>query len=222
MSLSINNIKKNYGKKQVLKSISVNVEKGKCVGILGLNGSGKSTFFNVLSGICKCDSGTFLFDGVDMFSDKKSRSKLLGYITQNPPLIDELSGLDNLKLWYNKKSLQAELENGVLKLLGFDEFLKVKVSKMSGGMKKRLAIGCAVAHRPSLLLLDEPSAALDLQCKERIAAYLTQFKANGGTILIATHDIQDLEFCDKIVIFKDGISQQYSYDGDASKLIAAL
>lgn len=222
MSLSINNIKKNYGKKQVLKSISVNVEKGKCVGILGLNGSGKSTFFNVLSGISKCDSGTFLFDGVDMFSDKKSRSKLLGYITQNPPLIDELSGLDNLKLWYNKKSLQAELENGVLKLLGVDEFLKVKVSKMSGGMKKRLAIGCAVAHRPSLLLLDEPSAALDLQCKERIAAYLTQFKANGGTILIATHDIQDLEFCDKIVIFKDGISQQYSYDGDASKLIAAL
>ncbi|MBE6681266.1 MAG: ABC transporter ATP-binding protein [Ruminococcaceae bacterium] len=222
MSLSINNIKKNYGKKQVLKSISVNVEKGKCVGILGLNGSGKSTFFNVLSGICKCDSGTFLFDGVDMFSDKKSRSKLLGYITQNPPLIDELSGLDNLKLWYNKKSLQAELENGVLKLLGVDEFLKVKVSKMSGGMKKRLAIGCAVAHRPSLLLLDEPSAALDLQCKERIAAYLTQFKANGGTVLIATHDIQDLEFCDKIVIFKDGISQQYSYDGDASKLIAAL
>lgn len=222
MSLSIENIKKNYGKKQVLRSISVSAENGECVGILGLNGSGKSTFFNVLSGICRSDAGSFRFGNVNMFSDKKSRSRLLGYITQNPPLIDELSALDNLKLWYDRKSLKKELENGVLKLLGVDEFLKVKVSKMSGGMKKRLAIGCAIAHKPSLLLLDEPSAALDLQCKEKIAAYLTDFKANGGTVLIATHDIQDLSFCDKTIIFKDGVSQQYSYDGDATKLIAAL
>lgn len=222
MSLIIESIKKSYGKKEVLKNITFSAEYGECIGLLGLNGSGKSTFFNVLSGICRCDGGSFRLDEIDLLSDKKSRSKLIGYITQTPPLIEELSAYDNLKLWYSRKKLKKELEDGVLRMLDINDFIKTRVSKMSGGMKKRLAIGCAVAHDPKILLLDEPSAALDLQCKEKIAAYLIDFKKNGGIVLIATHDIQDLSFCDRTYIFKDGVCNEYEYNGIADELIAAL
>lgn len=222
MELQICNIEKRYGKKAVLKNATVVAPKGSCVGILGVNGSGKSTFFNVLAGITGCDAGTFFFDKVDMFAKKKIRSKICGYVTQNPPLIDELSAYDNLKLWYSKKQMLSSLDNGVLGMLGIDEFLNERVGKMSGGMKKRLAIGCAVAHNPSLLLLDEPSAALDLVCKEKIMNYLRTFKQNGGTILIATHDVQDLPLCDKTYIFKNGFSVEYAFDGNIEKLVESL
>lgn len=222
MNLEIKNIKKRFGNKIVLDSVSVSAEKGTCVGILGVNGSGKSTFFNVLAGISSVDAGSFVYDGVDMFRNKAERSKILGYITQNPPLIDELTALDNLKLWYNKADLKAELSGGVLEMLGVDKFLKVRVSKMSGGMKKRLAIGCAVAHKPRVLLLDEPTAALDLVCKESITKYLEAFKADGGIILIATHDVQDLPLCDNMYIFKNGISKEYNYDGNIENLVGNL
>lgn len=222
MNLEIKNIKKRFGKKIVLDSVSVSAEKGTCVGILGVNGSGKSTFFNVLAGISSVDAGTFVYDGIDMFLNKGARSKKLGYITQNPPLIDELTALDNLKLWYNKADMKSELCGGVLEMLGVDKFLNVRVSKMSGGMKKRLAIGCAVAHKPEILLLDEPTAALDLVCKESITRYLNSFKSGGGIILIATHDVQDLPLCDKMYIFKNGFSAEYMYDGSIENLVGNL
>ena len=222
MNLEIKNIKKRFGKTTVLKDISLNAKSGTCVGILGVNGSGKSTFFNVLAGISRCDAGTFIYNDVDMFRDKKFRSKTLGYITQNPPLIDELSALDNLKLWYDKNDMKKELSGGVLEMLGVDKFLDVRVSKMSGGMKKRLAIGCAVAYKPEILLLDEPTAALDLACKQSISQYLNDFKNRGGIIMIATHDVQDLPLCDSMYIFKDGFSNSYEFDGSVENLVGKL
>lgn len=84
--------------------------------------------------------------------------------------------------------MKKELNSGILAMLGIDEFLNVRVSKMSGGMKKRLSIGCAVANNPHILILDEPGAALDLVCKERIYSYLKDFKSKGGIVLISTHE----------------------------------
>ncbi len=222
MYLAIENVKKRFGTKEVLKGASITAEKGSAVGILGMNGSGKSTFFNVLAGISSCDAGTFIIDGKDMFKNKGERSKTVGYVTQTPPLIDELTALDNLKLWYDKRTLMKELDCGVLKMLGINEFLKVRVSRMSGGMKKRLSIGCAVAHKPKVLFLDEPTAALDLLCKKEIALYLESFKNDGGTVLIATHDVQDLPICDKMYILKNGVANEYFYDGDNDALIGNL
>ncbi len=222
MDLFIKEIKKSFGKKHVLSDINVVASKGQCIGILGVNGSGKSTLFNVLAGISKCDAGSFVYNGVDLFSNKSQRSKLIGYVTQSPPLIDELSGRDNLRLWYTNKQIKSELENGVLGMLGINEFIDTTVSKMSGGMKKRLAIGCAVCNNPQILLLDEPSAALDLVCKQSIFNYLEDFKKRGGIILIATHDTQDLPLCDKMYILKDGSSNEYSYNGDVEELVGKL
>lgn len=222
MKLKISEIRKSFGKERVLKNVTIEASSGECVGILGVNGSGKSTLFNILAGITRCDAGTAVLDDSDIFSDKKTRKDMIGYITQNPPLLEELTAYDNLLLWYDKKTMKQQLENGVLKMLGVGDFLKVRVSKMSGGMKKRLAIGCAVAHNPKILLLDEPTGALDLVCKESITKYLTDFKNAGGIILIATHDIQDLPLCDKMYIIKKGVSEEFSFDGNISNLTGNL
>ena len=106
--------------------------------------------------------------------------------------------------------------------MGVDEFVKVQVNKMSGGMKKRLAIGCAMAKQPPVLLLDEPTAALDLACKESIARYLGQYKAAGGILLLTTHDVQELSLCDQIYILRNGALHQYAYNGNLKELVDSL
>ena len=125
-------------------------------------------------------------------------------------------------LWYDKKAMSQELENGVLKLLGIGEFLNVTVSKMSGGMKKRLSIGCAMAKKPPILLLDEPTAALDLSCKQEIASYLRHYKENGGLLLLTTHDVMELDLCDAWYIIRSGRLEPFAYDGNVQKLVESL
>ena len=222
MYIEIKNISKKYGKKQILSDVNLNTESGKCIGILGGNGCGKSTLFSILAGVNNKNSGQFLCDGKDLFSEHKTRRKIVGYVPQGTPLFEELSAYDNLLLWYEPDMIKQELSNGILGMLGIDAFLKTQVSKMSGGMKKRLAIGCAVAHNPKVLLLDEPSAALDLICKERISNYLRNFKANGGIIFLATHDATELELCDEIYIMKNGMLSKYDYDGNVHRLVGSL
>lgn len=220
--MEISGISKKFKKKTVLKDINLTVHEGSCVGILGGNGSGKSTLLSILAGVQKADNGSFLWEGADLFCNEKLRAQILGYVPQGNPLMEELTAWDNLRLWYEKKELQSQLETGVLAMLGISDFIKVPVRKMSGGMKKRLSIGCAVANHPRLLLLDEPSAALDFICKERIGNYLKDFKEQGGTILLATHDVQELALCDVWYILKDGVLVPYVYDGDVHHLVGKL
>ena len=222
MSFEIKNIKKSYGKKTPLEDISFVAEESRCVGILGKNGSGKSTLLSILAGVQKCDAGEFLGNGENLFKNRKKLANDVGYVPQGTPLIEELSARDNLLLWYGKDQLDKELQNGVLKLLGIGDFLKVPVQKMSGGMKKRLSIGCAMAKKPPILLLDEPTAALDLTCKEQIADYLRSYKAAGGLLLLTTHDVLELQLCDAWYILKDGVLHPFTFDGDLHKLIESL
>lgn len=221
MNLEIKGIKKYYGKKAVLEDVSFSCTAGQCIGILGENGSGKSTLFGVLTGLQR-GKGSFICNGADLCCDTDLRSKLVGFVPQNPPLINELSALDNLRLWYGAKELKASLDHGILKLLGIDEFIKTRVSRMSGGMKKRLSIGCSVAHDPRILFLDEPSAALDMVCKEKIADYLRSFVKRGGVCIIATHDIYELELCDVIYVLKNGILTPYTGHRSVKELVGCL
>lgn len=222
MQIEIKEIEKNYGSKKVLKNISLSVEGGTCIGILGANGCGKSTLLSILAGVLERDKGQFLFDGEDLFQNRKKRSALVGYVPQGTPLIEELTAWDNLLLWYDRAEMKQELKNGVLKLLGVDGFLKVPVRKMSGGMKKRLSIGCAMAKKPPILLLDEPTAALDLACKQDISRYLTRYKEAGGLLFLTTHDAMELALCDQIFIMKDGVLHPYTYTGDLQQLVDSL
>ena len=209
MEITVSHITKKYKKKTILKDISFAAKEGECIGILGKNGCGKTTLLSILAGIQKKDSGSWTI------TDEKEVNPLLeiGYVPQGCPFMDDLSALDNLKLWYNSScsDLKEELESGILKMLHVDEFINKKVSSLSGGMKKRLSIGCAMANKPSILILDEPSASLDLECKEDIAAYLTKYKEAGGIIIITSHEEHEINLCDTIYILKDGVLQKHDY-----------
>jgi len=166
--IKVQGIKKIYIRKTVLENISFEMEEGSCVGILGGNGSGKTTLLSILAGILKPDAGEFYYKDRDLIKDKALRRSLVGLVPQTNPLMEELSAWDNLLLWYDKAVLLKALTDGVPAMLGVNEFLKIRVSRMSVGMKKRLSIACAVASSPRILLMDEPSAALDFVCKENI------------------------------------------------------
>ena len=222
MKIEIKEIAKKYGKREVLRNITFSAESGKCIGILGGNGCGKSTLLSILAGIQPAHKGAFLYEDKDLFKYSAQRAQIVGYVPQGTPLIEELTAKDNLSLWYEKSDLQKELESGVLKMLGIDEFLKTPVNKMSGGMKKRLSIGCAIAKRPPILILDEPMAALDLACKENICEYLRCYKASGGILILSTHDVLELELCDECYIMKDGYLTPFNYDGNLSELVKNL
>lgn len=222
MNIEIKNIAKSFGRKEVLKDISFSAQSGDCIGILGGNGCGKSTLISILAGVQKGDFGEFLYQDKNLFKYPRQRSQLVGYVPQGTPLMEELTAYDNLLLWYDKSTLKKELSDGVLSLLGINEFLKVQVSKMSGGMKKRLSIGCAISNRSPVLLLDEPMAALDIACKQEIFEYLKQHKNKGGIIILVTHDVLELELCNKCYIIKDGILHPFDYNGDIQHLVNNL
>ena len=222
MHVSINGIKKRYGKREVLKDITFEASEGECVGIIGRNGCGKSTLLSVLSGVIGANHGEFLIDGKDVIKDEALRHRTVAYVPQGTPVIEELSAYDNLRMWYMPEALDRELKSGFLKILGIDEFLKLTVNKMSVGMKKRLSIGCAINNNPSVLLLDEPTAALDIVCREAVYAYLDAFKKSGGILILATHDTREIEMCDVCKILKEGTLTPYSYEHDVADLLKSI
>ncbi len=222
MQAEIRHLSKKYRGREVLRDISLTASGGSCIGILGCNGCGKSTLLSILAGVQKPSGGEFFLDGVDLIKDVRRRSALVGYVPQGTPLIEELSAWDNLLLWYDRKALEQELHSGLLKLLEIESFLKTPVRHLSGGMKKRLSIGCAVAKHPPVLLLDEPTAALDLACKAQISRYLAQYRQAGGLLVLATHDIQELSLCDALYMMKNGVLVPYQFDGDVDRLVNQL
>ena len=220
--IEISGIKKRYGRREILKGVDLLVPFSSCIGILGGNGSGKTTLLSILAGIIEADEGKFSCEGYNLLKDVGRRRFLVGIIPQDNPLIEELSCYDNLKLWYNKKDLEQAISFGIVKKLGVSEFLYRRVSKLSTGMKKRLSIACAVAHNPKVILMDEPSAALDLIAKDIIHNYIKEFVGAGGIVILVTHDEGELGLCDKHYILRDGILNEYSYDGDIKNLVELI
>lgn len=201
--LEIKNICKRFGKNIILDNVSLSLEKGKAVALAGCNGCGKSTLLTIIAGAAKCDSGEILVGGKKL--SKKEISEQIGYVPQNSPFIDEMTVLDNLKFWYagEKQRMQQDLESGILNKFGFNKYINYKVGALSGGMKKRLSIACAMANSPEVMLLDEPGAALDLVCKKDIISYLSEYKAKGGIIILSSHEEAELKFCDEIFLIKN-------------------
>ena len=199
----VKNIVSSYGKRKVLNGVDMSADAGQCIGIVGENGCGKSTLLNILAGLRKADSGEIILD------TGESADKCAGYVPQDGNLLEELSVLDNLSLWYNDRDeLKLSLEKGFLNELGIDKMCRMKVGNLSGGMKKRVSIGCALAGNPPILILDEPAAALDLPGKADIRRYISSYKSLGGTAIIATHEESDLEICDKVYALYGGKSVQ--------------
>ncbi len=229
MKITIDGITKHYHKAQILSGVSLQADQGDIIGILGQNGCGKSTLLSILAGTLRADSGSFLYEDAttaqtDLLKNLSLSSRLIGYVPQSTPLLDELTAYDNLRLWYTqgRAALERELEEGILKELQITEFLHKSVRSLSGGMKKRLSIACALAHHPSVLLMDEPGAALDLNAKELIIRYLHLFCGEGGIVLIATHEKAEIEACTQTYILKNGVTTPYLFDDDMKKLASQL
>lgn len=186
---NIENITKSYGKKKVLDGISLSANKSEAIGILGINGSGKSTLLNEIA---------------KLYSNSKEVK--LGYLPQENPLFDELKPIDNIRLWtsHSKSEIFDMLNETPLMEMGITEFLDTPVGKMSGGMKKRVSLASVLINNPDVLLLDEPFAALDLLAKKEILFFIESFKKRGGIVVIASHEEEIFDICDKVYLIKAG------------------
>ncbi len=221
--IEISKIKKSYGKKAILTAASFSMPEGTCTGIIGKNGSGKSTLLSILAGVCKAE-GAFFYQGKDLLKEKKLRQNLVAYVPQGLPLFPELTGLDNLLLWYKcrKKDLSERLEKDLLLNLQIKDLLNLKVNKMSGGMKKKLSIACALSENPQILLLDEPTSALDICARMQIKEYLDKFRKAGKSIILVTHNEDEIRFCNQCFMLNNGILSPYTFTGDLKKLATDL
>lgn len=205
--IEVKEIKKSYGKREILKGVSFYVKKGECVALVGANGCGKSTLLGVLAGTLKAASGEILYNGENPLQNRKIFQKYVGYVPQENPLMDKLSVYDNLRFWYcdTDRSIDEDMKNGILKEFGLDTYRNYPVVKLSGGLKKRLSIACALAANPQILIMDEPGAALDIVCKEDIKRYLLKYRQEGGTVLLTSHEEAELLLCDRMYLLKEGI-----------------
>ncbi|MBE6963120.1 MAG: ATP-binding cassette domain-containing protein [Ruminococcaceae bacterium] len=177
-----------YGRRKILENLSFSVGSGECIVLAGPNGSGKSTALAILAGIFRPDSGEVYTDGAT------------GYVPQGTALFEDMTVKDNLRFFAGMAGAAIE------KPLPFnvEQMWKKKVSKLSGGMKKRVSITSALIGSPRLLLFDEPCAALDVEYKEELIALIHKLKEQGRSIVYVTHDPMEVaSFYDKLVYFGD-------------------
>ncbi len=204
--LKVEGISLSYKKHRVIEEVSFSVEPGQVVGLLGANGSGKSTLLSAVAGAKKPDAGIVTLFDIDQAKQRDAYRAKVGYVPQENPLIDELTCLDNLRIFspLSGAEIKALLEQPPLAVLGVAGYIDKKVSGLSGGMKKRLSLAETLIRNPELLLLDEPFAALDLVAKYDIMSYIISYKQAGGMVLVASHEEAVLSFCDRVYFVNHG------------------
>ena len=216
--LKIENLTKTYNYKKsnaftALKDVSLEVEDGEMLAIIGKSGAGKSTLLHIIGCIDKFEKGSYIIDGTDVhsLSDNKLakiRNEKVGIVMQDFALIDEYSVIENvmIPLNFSKKKLgkPKELAMKALERVGLANLAKKPVSKLSGGQKQRVAIARAIVNDPSLILADEPTGALDTKTSSEIMELFTELNKSGKTVIIITHDLTVADKCKRKVEISDG------------------
>lgn len=217
--IKLENICKTYSKGKnnavdALKNVSLNIKKGELTAIIGKSGSGKTTLLNIIGCIDTSDSGNYYLDGKKINKKNEAalsaiRNKSIGIVMQEFALIGSDSALENVMLPFyfdNKSSLKKakELALSVLSSVGMDSMAAKPVNKLSGGQKQRVAIARAIVNKPSVILADEPTGALDSKTAAEIMALFRELNKNGHTIIIVTHDLEIANQCDRIIEISDG------------------
>ncbi len=205
--LECKELRKNFGKKQILKGVNFDLFEGDILGFIGPNGAGKTTTIKLILGLQKITSGSVLINGYDIKKDFVSAIKRVGAIVENPDMYMYLTGRENLKMIARLyKGITKERIDEVIKISGLGKRIDDKVSKYSLGMRQRLGIAASILHRPNILILDEPTNGLDPEgIKELrdLLMYLAKEEKMG--ILISSHNLSELEsFCNKICIIQNG------------------
>ncbi|MFD2044237.1 ABC transporter ATP-binding protein [Ornithinibacillus salinisoli] len=204
--LKIKNVSKYYGKTTALGEVSLRIPKGSCYGLVGPNGAGKSTLIKILSSIIHDYTGEAIVDNKALTHEQKGK---IGYVPQDICLEEGLSAIGNLYLFgklygLNGKKLKLRALE-VLKQIDLENRAKDKVSTFSGGMKRRLNIGCSLMHNPDILIMDEPTVGIDPQSRNYIFQMISEIKNDGGTIIYASHYIDEVEvLCDEVAFIDKG------------------
>lgn len=209
--IQVNNVTKQFKTQLVLNGISVNYEAGKIHGIIGRNGSGKTVFLQLLCGLMRPTSGTVAVGGKVLGEDVDFAPDT-GIIIENPSFLAYKSGYGNLKdLATIQNRIQKQEIVDAMNRVGLDASSKKRVGKYSLGMRQRLGIAQAIMEHPKLLILDEPMNGLDAQGLEDIRELLRGLKAGGTTILLASHNPDDIEtLCDTVCQIQDGALMKVS------------
>jgi len=201
----IENISKSYGKRQVISSVSFCAKPGERVAIIGRNGCGKTTLLQILAGVIPEDAGQISYFGKSPKETKHFFRDYCGYVPQVNPLMEELSVTDNLRLW----GFQKTKHQAILQEFELEGLLKTKVEKLSGGMKRRLSIACACLNNPPILILDEPTTALDVYYREKINTWLQDFQNRGGIVILTTHEESEVLEANHCILILDGKGMEY-------------
>ncbi|MCR5834524.1 MAG: ABC transporter ATP-binding protein [Selenomonadaceae bacterium] len=207
--IELKNLVKTFGNKRAVDGISFTINRGEVFGLLGKNGAGKTTTIKMLTMQLEPTSGEIFFEGHPVRGNEIFVKSLLGLVPQHLNFDLDLTVEENMELHARLHHLpKDERRKRIDELLNFVELSKVRaasIRELSGGMKRRLLIVRALIHHPKILLLDEPTVALDPQVRRKIWELITELKAQGITIILTTHYIEEAEFlCDRVAILNCG------------------
>lgn len=205
----VQNIIKTYGKKKevtALSDISFDVSQGELFGIIGPDGAGKTSLFRILTTLLLADSGRAMVDGYDVVKDYKAIRKRVGYMPGRFSLYPDLSVEENLNFFATIFNTSIKENYDLIKhiYVQIEPFKDRKAGKLSGGMKQKLALSCALIHRPSVLFLDEPTTGVDAVSRKEFWEMLKELKKQGITILVSTPYMDEAGLCDRVALIQNG------------------
>ena len=207
----IENLVKRYGELTALNHLNLDIREGEIFGLLGPNGSGKTTAINCMLSLLKYEKGQIEIFGEPMRPDNYQVKKQIGIVLQNVAVFDELTVQENIDyfcgLYIGDKKKRKELVENAIHFVGLEDYRKMRPKKLSGGLLRRLNIACGIAHKPRLIILDEPTVAVDPQSRNKILEGIKQLNEQGSTIIYTSHYMEEVEqICSRISIMDHGRS----------------
>ncbi len=207
--VKIDGLVKRYKELIALDRLSLEIYDGEIFGLLGPNGSGKSTTINCLLSLLTFDKGEITVFGEKMRPDNYSVKSRIGVIMQNVAVFDELTVYENIDyfcgLYIKDKATRKQYVDEAVKFVGLEDFTKFFPKKLSGGLLRRLNIACGIAHKPKLIILDEPTVAVDPQSRNKILEGIVELNRQGATVIYTTHYMEEVEqICTRIAIMDKG------------------
>lgn len=205
-AVEVHNLKRSYDKVEALKGISFDVAPGEIFGIIGPDGAGKTTLFRILTTLLFADSGTATVDGDDVVTDFKRIRQKVGYMPGRFSLYQDLSVEENLTIFASIFKTSIKENYHLIKDIyqQIEPFKKRRAGALSGGMKQKLALSCALIHKPVVLFLDEPTTGVDPVSRKEFWDMLAKLKKQGITILVSTPYMDEASLCDRIALIQDG------------------
>ena len=205
----IENLVKRYGGLTALNHLNLDIREGEVFGLLGPNGSGKTTAINCMLSLLKYEKGQIEIFGEPMSPDNYQVKKQIGIVLQNVAVFDELTVQENIDyfcgLYIGDKKKRKELVEDAIHFVGLEDYPKMRPKKLSGGLLRRLNIACGIAHKPRLIILDEPTVAVDPQSRNKILERIQQLNQQGSTIIYTSHYMEEVEqICTRIAIMDHG------------------